>query len=239
MVASPFQQIAQSSDAMLKEQYANLRAQIPWMYGLMFVNAGFLGIASYGEVPLVYSLGIPGVLCVIVLLRMGLWLSRRRREASPDHIRRYLYATAILAALLSAAFGGWGMLLLDQVAPARATAIALYVFVGAISCCYCLQALPVAGRFVLVCGALPVTVRLLMSGDWYLMGIGLTFILAAGVLLRTLGNSFAAFTEVLTSRSEMATLIAALESSQEHYRNSVDLSPQIPGSAILMARCSN
>jgi predicted signal transduction protein with EAL and GGDEF domain len=161
------------------------------------------------------------------------------QEASPDHIRRYLYATAILAALLSAAFGGWGMLLLDQVAPARATAIALYVFVGAISCCYCLQALPVAGRFVLVCGALPVTVRLLMSGDWYLMGIGLTFILAAGVLLRTLGNSFAAFTEVLTSRSEMATLIAALESSQEHYRNSVDLSPQIPGSAILMARCSN
>lgn len=228
MVASPFQQIAQSSDAMLKEQYANLRAQIPWMYALMFVNAAFLGVASYGEVPATYSLGIPAVLCVIVSLRMGVWMLRRRRDASPEQIRRYLYATTILAALLSGAFGAWGMVLLDLVPSARGTAIALYVFVGAISCCYCLQALPVAGRFVLACGALPVTVKLLLSGDWYLTGIGGTFILAAGVLLRTLSNSFAAFTEVLTSRSDMASLIGALQSSQEHYRHSVDLSPQIP-----------
>jgi diguanylate cyclase (GGDEF)-like protein/PAS domain S-box-containing protein len=227
MAVSPFQQIAHSSDTMLREQYANLRAQIPWMYALMFVNAVFLGIATYGEVPVGYGIGIPAVLCVVVVVRAVLWLLRRRREASPEHIRRYLYVTAVMAAVLSAAFGGWGLLLLDQ-APLRGTAIALYVFVGAISCCYCLQALPVAGRFVLVCGALPVTLRLLLSHDWYLVGIGVTFVLAAGVLLRTLANSFAAFTEVLQSRSDMGALIAALQSSQEHYRHSVDLSPQIP-----------
>lgn len=213
---------------MLKEQYANLRAQIPWMYALMFVNAAFLCVATYGDIPVLYSVGIPALLCAVVVVRGGLWLSRRGKEAQPAQIRRYLYVTSVSAAAISGAFGVWGLLLLDLVAPERSTAIALYVFVGAISCCYCLQALPVAGWFVLICGALPVTVRLLASRDWYLVGIGVTFILAAGVLLRTLGHSFAAFKEVLRSRGDMAVLIDALQSSQEHYRHSVDLSPQIP-----------
>lgn len=228
MLSSLFQQITHSPDAMLKEQYSNLRAQIPLMYGLMLVNACFLGIATYGEVPFVTGLGIPVVLCLVILVRMIVWLTRRREDIRPGQIRRYLYGTTLGGAGLSAAFGGWGLLLLHEAPAMRSTAISLYVFVGAICACYCLQALPIAGWLVLLCGALPVTIRLLFSHDWYSIGIGWTFILAAAVLLKTLSNSFSAFKELLQSRSDMGALIAALEHSQEHYRHSVDLNPQIP-----------
>jgi predicted signal transduction protein with EAL and GGDEF domain len=95
MLSSLFQQITHSPDAMLKEQYSNLRAQIPLMYGLMLVNACFLGIATYGEVPFITGLGIPVALCLIILARMIVWLTRRREDIRPGQIRRYLYGTTL------------------------------------------------------------------------------------------------------------------------------------------------
>ncbi|TCM22986.1 EAL domain-containing protein, partial [Novosphingobium sp. ST904] len=70
--------------------------------------------------------------------------------------------------------------------------------------------------------------RLLTSGDSYHTGIGLAFSIAAGVILRSLAKGHAAFQDSLRSGAEMATLIEALQSSQEHYRHSVELNPQIP-----------
>jgi len=213
---------------MLREQFANLRTQIPLMYALMLINAVFLGAATYGEVPHLYSLGLPAALLAGILIRAGVWISRNFKDPEPEQIRRYLYGTIAAAAVLSLAFGSWGFLLLETAPPIRSTAIAVYIFVGSISCCYCLQALPIAGRLVLLFGAMPVTIRLLVSGDWYLTGIGGTFVLVAGVILRTLANSTASFKAALDNRAEMSALIAALRRSEQHYRYSVDLNPQIP-----------
>lgn len=213
---------------MLREQYANLRAQIPLMYGMMFINAWFLGIVTYGDVPAVLSPGVPAILSVMIVIRLAVWIFRSKREPAPPEIRRYLYGTIAIAAALSAAFGGWGLLLLSHEDPVRTTSVALYVFVGSIGCCYCLQSLPVAGWLVLLFGALPVTARLLLSHDWYLVGIGLTFVLVAGVILRTLASSHAALKQILHTRSEMGVALAALQRSEEHHRYSVELNPQIP-----------
>ena len=133
-----------------------------------------------------------------------------------------------MATVLSITFGGWGLLLFSGENPVRSTSIALYVFVGSISCCYCLQAMPVAARLVLLFGAMPVTVRLLISQDWYLSGIGLTFLLVAVVILRTIATNRSAVSEVLRSRSEMSSVLEALQRSEEHHRYSVELNPQIP-----------
>lgn len=228
MKFSPRNQIAHGSDAVLQAQYSALRTQIPLMYALMGVNVLFLAAATYGQVPFAHSVGVPGVLCTLIGVRAAAWLFRRGRNPEPARIRRYLMGTVAASVLLSSAFGGWGYLLMSEAEPVRTTSIALFVFVGSISCCYCLHALPVAGWCVLLFGALPVTARLVFSSDTYLMGIGLTFFVASGVILRSLSKSHAAFRETLHSRSEMSALINALQSSQEHYRHSVELNPQIP-----------
>lgn len=228
MFSNPLSQIRRSSDAMLQEQFANLRAQIPLMYGLMFINAWFLGIVTYKDVPLVLSLGVPLLLSAMIGARLVVWFLRSRSEPTPRQIRRYLYGTIAIAAALSAAFGGWGLLLLSYEDPVRTTSVALYIFVGSIGCCYCLQSLPVAGWLVLLFGALPVTAQLLLSQDWFLVGIGLTFVLVACVILRTLASSHAALKQILDTRSEMSVALAALQRSEEHHRYSVELNPQIP-----------
>lgn len=228
MFSISLSQIGRSSDAMLKEQFASLRGQIPLMYGLMFINAWFLAIVTHRDVPVALSLGVPAILTTMVGVRCIVWILRRRREPTPPQIRRYLYGTIGIAAALSAAFGGWGLLLLSHEDPARTTSVALYIFVGSIGCCYCLQSLPIAGRLVLLFGAMPVTTRLLLSHDWFLVGIGLTFVLVACVILRTLDSSHAALKQILDTRSEMSVALAALRRSEEHHRYSVELNPQIP-----------
>ncbi|MFS0851616.1 putative bifunctional diguanylate cyclase/phosphodiesterase [Novosphingobium panipatense] len=225
---NPFLKIARSSDAILLAQFENLRTQIPLMYVLMVINVGFLGLATYGDVPDTHSVGGASALCLLIVIRAVIWRSRSKFVNDIAKIKRYLYGTLAASVLLSAAFGGWGYLLFSEADPARSTAIALFVFVGAISCCYCLQALPFAGWCVLIFGASPVTLRLLLSPDWYSVEAGLTFLVAAGVILRSLFTSNKAFEDLLYSRMEMSGLVTALEQSQEHYRCSVELDPQIP-----------
>lgn len=195
--------VARPADELLAEQYAALRKQIPLMYGLMFIDIMFLAVSSYDDVKLTVSLGMPTALSIVIAVRAGLWLRRRRIAAPPTDIRKYFRGTIVAAAVLSIAFGGWGLLLFEQVDPQRSMAVALYVFVGTISCCYCLLTLPTAGRLVLLFGALPVTIRLLVSGDWQLIGTGANFVIVAVLILRTMSTSFADFTEVVRSRSEM------------------------------------
>lgn len=198
------------------------------MYVLLVLNVGLLALATFGDVPLAYSVAVPIILIILVALRGGLWALRKPGNVNAAAIRRYIRGTIAAATILSLGFGGWGLVLLDAAGPARSTAVALYVFVGSISCCFCLQTLPIAGRIVLIFGALPITLRLLSSDDAYLVGIGLTFVLVAGGVLQALATNHAAFKDALRVRSEMRDLIAALQRSEEHYRHSVDLNPQVP-----------
>jgi diguanylate cyclase (GGDEF)-like protein len=192
-----------ASDTLLLEQYAALRQQIPLMYAIMFINVLFLGVESFRDVPFGMSFGIPILLSIAILARALLWLRRRSVTAQPDQIRRYLRGTVLTAALLSIVFGTWGSLLFTEADPVRSVLISLYVFVGAISCCFCLQALPSAGYVVLLLGVMPVTIRLFIASHWSLFSVGANFLIVAVLILRTLTTSHAGFKQVLQSRADM------------------------------------
>lgn len=224
---NPRQEFAQSA-SLLREQYASLGRQIPLMYLLMTINAGFLAVVAHRETQALVSIAVPAILTAVSAWRAGVWLLRRERDVSIQQIEKRFRTTMLAAALLSLCYGSWGLLLFAGADPTRASSIALYVFVGAIGACYSLQALPAAARLVLLFGAAPITIRLLVSGDWYLIGTGMTFLLVAAVIMRTLAANQSAFCELVQSRSEMGTLLDALRQGEEHYRFSVDLNPQIP-----------
>jgi diguanylate cyclase (GGDEF)-like protein/PAS domain S-box-containing protein len=220
--------LTDNSEAALREQYSSLQQQIPLLYLLMAINVGFLAIATAPDRSFGLSLVVPVFLSIVLAARTLTWVARRRREVTPSQIRKHLLGTIGMAALLSLLFGAWGLALFGEADPLRSTSVALYVFVGSIGCCYCLQAVPAAARLVLLFGAMPVTVRLLLTRDWYLIGIGVTFLLVAVVILRTLRTTRLAFTELLRSRSELSSMVSALQKSEEHHRFSVELNPQMP-----------
>lgn len=194
--------VAASEDLLLGQYYA-LRRQIPLMYALMFINVLFLGIATFRDVPLGMSFGIPVLLSVAIVARALLWVRRRSIVVKPDEIKSYLRGTIVTAAILSMIFGAWGSVLFSEAEPIRSVSISLYVFVGAISCCFCLQALPVAGYMVLLFGVLPVTIRLFFASDWSLFSVGANFLIVALLILRTLSTNHAGFKAVLQSRADM------------------------------------
>lgn len=218
----------EDSEELVREQYLSLRQQIPLMYLLMTINSAFLAIVASRDLEISISFGVPLVLTAITAVRAIVWMRRRGEDPPLSLILRRMRGTEVAAAILSFCFGCWGLALFTDADPMRASSIALYIFVGAIGACYSLQALPNAARLVLLLGAAPVTLRMLMADDKYLVGTGLTFLLAASIIVRTLSKSAAAFAEVLRSRTEMGELVLALEHSQEHHRFSVDLNPQIP-----------
>ncbi len=187
--------------AILREQFRVRRAQIPFMYALMLVDAAFLSFATYGSAPAALSLGVPIVLGIAVAFRTTVWVRRRDAEFSDEKIGRLLLTTAAASCLLSLGFGGWGLLLFEHADLVQRTCIGLYIFIGAISCCYCLQSLPMAGQLVLGFGAFPMTVRLLMSGDWFLIGLGFNQLLVMLLILRMLATNYSSFVELLSSRS--------------------------------------
>ncbi len=195
-------------------QYRALRSQVPLMYALMIVDAAFLAVATFREVPLPLSIGAPILLTLLAIVRAIIWMKRPDEIAEPAAIRRNLRGTIVAAAVLSAGFGGWGLALMDFANPSQIFAIALYIFVGTIGCCYCLQALPVAARLVLLLGAAPVTVRLLLSNDWYLVGIGVNFIFVAALIARMLSSYHLGYIEVLNSRSDMRAEQARAQSAE-------------------------
>ena len=192
-----------ASDALLLEQYLALRRQIPLMYALMFINVLFLAIESFRDVPLGMSFGVPILLSVAIVARALLWVRRRSVLAQPHEVRRYLRGTVVTATILSIVFGTWGSLLFSEADPIRSVSISLYVFVGAISCCFCLQALPSAGYMVLLFGVMPVTIRLFVASDWSLFSVGANFLIVAMLILRTLATNHAGFKQVLQSRTDM------------------------------------
>ena len=81
------------------------------MYLLMFLNVAFLGIVTSSGGSLLLSVGAPLILSVLVAVRAIIWLLRRNRQVTLDQISRYLRGTVVVSVLLSAAFGGWGLLL--------------------------------------------------------------------------------------------------------------------------------
>jgi diguanylate cyclase (GGDEF)-like protein len=198
-----FPSTTRQSSELLIEQYTTLRRQIPLMYALMFINVLFLGIGTFHDVPLGMSFGIPIALAAAIVARALIWLRRQSLIATPRDVQSYLRGTIITAAALSIIFGSWGALLFSESEPIRSVSISLYIFVGAISCCFCLQALPLAGYFAILFGIMPVTMRLLASPSWALASIGINFLIVTLLILRTLSTSHAGFKHGLQVRSDM------------------------------------
>lgn len=207
------------SDAIIVEQFRALRRQIPFMYALTIVNATFLGFAIYGTAsPWLYA-GVPAFLAIASVARAVIWLRRRHDQPDIQAIRSYFRGTFVAAIVLSIAFGGWGMVLFEQADMVRRTCIALYTFIGVVSCSYCLQSLPRAARLVVVCGALPITVRLLFSDSWFLRGLGMDLVFVAILLMRMLADNHKGFIEVLASRTDMiAEQARARDAEQRAHR---------------------
>ncbi|HEX4738750.1 MAG TPA: EAL domain-containing protein [Allosphingosinicella sp.] len=202
--------------ALLQEQFRTLRRQVPTMYLVMIVNAWFLGFATFGSVPARVSYVVPAALSAAGVFRAVRWLSRPESQPDVAAIGRLFRGVMISCVVFSIGFGGWGLLLFQHADLVQRICIALYIFISAVICAHSLQAMPTAGRVMLLCGAAPVTLRLLLTGNLFLIGLGLDLVFVSILMLRMLTTSHSGFVEMLSSRLAMLTEREKAREAERH-----------------------
>ena len=189
--------------ALLHEQFRILRRQVPSMYLVMIVNAWALGFATYGAASPQVTYAVPVALSLAGVFRAVRWLGRSESHYDEAKIGRVFRGVMAACILLSLAFGGWGLMLFEGADTLQRTCIGLYIFTSAVICAHSLQAMPQAGRAMLICGVAPVTIRLLFTHNLFLIGLGLDLVFVSILILRMLTTSHNGFVEMLSSRLAM------------------------------------
>jgi diguanylate cyclase (GGDEF)-like protein len=186
--------------ALLIEQFRILTSQIPVLYGVLLVDSVSIAYVLPSTLPWWFRFGVPGALMVISVIRMIYWIRMRSTAPTAEQAYRHLFKTRILASALNAAFSVWTLTLFDSVDMESRAPLALLVFMGSVGSAYCLSSFPSAARLTLLLSALPISLRLMISGEALLVCIGLNLCMLLLLLVRMMNTNFRDLVNLVASR---------------------------------------
>ena len=183
-------------------QLTELRKHIPTLYVLLSVNSCALAVTHYPLAPVLLTLGFPGVLVTVCVLRAVRWWRMRVDEMSQEQAAIQLRQTTVLTAVFSVAFVSWAMILNGYGGPYEQGHVAIFVAITVIACIFCLTHLPVAaflvtgivmGVFLFCC---------ITSQNHVFLAIAVNTAFVTVVMVRVLTNNFRAFVQLVASQAE-------------------------------------
>lgn len=198
---------------MLRTRYAALKRQIPFIYAISLLN--FIGFHFATSRAWQTSLWPGGLLIAFMFARLLYWMKREPRDPVPEAILARMRPMPFIAAILSLAFGIWGLIVFETGRPAELDYAILFGSLTALGCAYGLASFPNVARMPLVFLALPLAARLLFTGEAAPVGLGLCLILVICLILRLLGTHERGFVQLVRTRSVVeAERARALDAEQ-------------------------
>lgn len=187
-------------------QLTELQKQVPTLYGLLSVNAGALAVTHYGLAPAVLTLGIPGAVIALCLVRAVHWLRLRPETLSEAQAARHLRRTTVLTVFFSVAFVIWAMVLNRFGGPYEQGHVAIFVAVTVIACIFCLTHLPVAAFLVtgIVMGVFLFCCVTSRNNVFLAIAVNTAFVTA--VMVRILNTNYRAFVDLVASQAMASEL---------------------------------
>ena len=199
--------------AMLRTRYNALKRQIPFIYAISLLN--FVGFHFATSRDWQTSLWPGGLLIAFMLARLLYWLKREPCDLAPEAILARMRPMPYIAAILSAAFGIWGLVVFENGQPADLDYAILFGSLTALGCAYGLASFPNVARMPLLFLALPLAARLVFTGEAAPMGLGLCLILVICLILRLLGTHERGFIQLVQTRTAVEVeRVRALEAEQ-------------------------
>jgi diguanylate cyclase (GGDEF)-like protein len=187
--------------ALVVEQFRILTSQIPVLYGVLIVDSISIAYVLPPTLPFWLRFGVPGALMLISAVRMIYWIKLRHVVPAAEAALRHLARTPILASALNAAFSIWTLTLFDSVDPETRAPLALLVFMGSVGSAYCLGSFPSAAQLTLLLSALPISLRLLISGEALLVCIGINLCMLMVLLVRMMNTNYGDLVNLVASRA--------------------------------------
>lgn len=199
--------------AMLRTRYTALKRQIPFIYAIALLN--FIGFHFATSREWQASLWPGGLLIAFMLARLFYWMKREPPDPAPEAILARVRPMPFIAAMLSLAFGIWGLIVFENGNPAELDFAILFGSLTALGCAYGLASFPNVARMPLLFLALPLATRLVLTGEAAPIGLGLCLILVICLILRLLGTHERGFVQLVRSRSVIeAERARAMEAEQ-------------------------
>jgi diguanylate cyclase (GGDEF)-like protein/PAS domain S-box-containing protein len=189
--------------ALLVEQFRTLSRQIPLLYGVLIIDSASIAYVLPETLPWTLRFGIPAPLLLVSAIRLTRWLWLRTAALPPAAALAYLFRASILVSALSVAFTTWTLTVFETLDTAARAPLALLAFMGAIGSAYCLTSFPAAARLTLLLSALPITLRLLVTGEPLLVCIGINLGLLLVLLVRMMNTSFRDLVKLVSSRTKI------------------------------------
>lgn len=187
-------------------QYANLKRQVPLLYLLLIIIALASLYLVAGNVPMLLVGGVSAAFVIIGTIRMVWWL---RFLPAPDEIsvgeaRRILRRTTLAVVPICLSYLGYSFLLDAFGDPSQRAAVACCLVMTSTGCIFCLMHLPQAGLLVNLTTMVPYAGYQLIVGNQTFLVFSLIAGLVTTLMIRVSLNAHEVFTELITSRAELA-----------------------------------
>ena len=187
--------------ALLVEQFRILTSQVPVLYGVLIVESLSVSYVLPSSLPFWFRLRCTERACDRQRDPNALLGQARGFVPTPEQALHYLFKTRILASVINACFSIWTLILFDSVDLASRAPLALLVLMGAVGSAYCLGSFPSAARLTLIISALPISLRLLFSGDALPVCIGLNNCMLVVLLVRMMNTNYRDLVDLVASRA--------------------------------------
>ena len=187
--------------AVVEERYWSLRKQVPIIYLLGVVNLSGMELATHGRLTVGFNL--PTLIAAVGIIRMINWFGRSKIPGHREMVRRMEQTIWFAGGVcLCVALRCLHLLTVGDISSHMA--VMLFGGLTAIGVSYGLTALPSAGRIPLVLIIVPISAVAFLSTEPLFAWAAFGLVVVAALTIRLLAQHSRHFTDVITSRSQIA-----------------------------------
>jgi diguanylate cyclase (GGDEF)-like protein len=192
-----------SRPELMRAQYNALTTHVPLLYFVLAINTALAASQFMDSAPTWMTLGVPGVMAVLLAARVAIWLSWRGKPVSDEMIRYRMLRTAWIGAVLGAVLVAWSLRLYALGTPLEKGYIVFYIGITSVSSVMSLIHLPAAALGVTGVVALPFAAYLVARGHEGTMVLVVNMLLVIGVLIYVLYVYSQAFSQLFDTKSDL------------------------------------
>jgi len=208
---------ADFDEALMREQYRSLARLGPYVHGAAILTAlALFAGAAPTRSPLDGTI-LPSALIAVSVLRLRSWFKARAgvEDETLDAVRRKVRTASILGPALTLAFVLVTAISTWQDGVLEFALAMVAVWVVAAVCAICLNMVASEARVIIVAATAPLIVAFLVRGAELTLCLAALIAIAAGFVIRVLGENFRLFAEIVRSRFLIAEQQRAAEQARQ------------------------
>ncbi|MDE1182480.1 EAL domain-containing protein [Paraburkholderia sp.] len=202
-----------SSAELNQSQFDAFSRQIPLLYFILVVNSAAVAFTHRAVAPAWLAIYMPLALCAAAVVRVIVWVGRRRVALDAAQIVARLRASIAALVVLGVSFTAWGLALYPYGDAYAQSHVAFYMSITVIGCIFCLMQMRTAALLLTAIVIVPFATFFMTTGNPVFIAISINVLLVSGAMIsilltysRDFSNLVASQRALLNKQAEMQTL---------------------------------